>query len=704
MYKKKIPNLILMVIVFIITLYILPSVCEAVEISGNIYDYTNGNAVIDGIKVEYGSSNSETLNGAYIVNGNDSKINYIYPDGEKYECEKIIETSFEAIDKKVNAIFIIPENECNQHVDSLKKILSNSTSINVKVITYLNGIFKDENGNITGTVYEEISNFFTGEALNSNGYKNLVINFAKTGMEELNIPPSSNLIKRHFVGTVLLDNQSTLVRGKTFTNIQAIYDAIYNYTGIKKIEKELTNIEEGENSLKVNGINIITKNSVIDVYLKKIDSIINNAVIGDFITGIAFIDKNADGKKDTDEEIIKDSNGNISVKLIGESSSEECILTNEGKYGFNKPEPGEYYLEFTYTGNEYNGQNYITIANNGISRNETEEFVLNSSTEILERRTEINNYFSTIDNKKTQELNGNDYTNVTMKANTEKFRVLPNVIDVLNPQNSYTDPKVYANLGLIKREEFEIKLHKSVDAVRFTLADGTVYDDVKNYSSTMHKLIIIDEELVHGATIEIEYKITVENLKALECTGVKILDYLDYDNNIMTYNSSAKLLTDSNKSNADYGWQIKQKSELTDVVQDKNILKDSGQYVISDYLENNISGELRLVVSLVISTHSDIDQLAYENTAEIIEYKNNIGRRITDLNVIPGNQNPGNIEITENDTAFAQRVIIMPPLGSAQTNITKELIVNIEEKIINKRFSTICNIDKFKIFKNLYME
>lgn len=407
MYKKKILNLILGLVVFIITLYILPSVCEAAEISGNVYDYTNGNAPIDGIKVEYGVSNSETSNGAYNVSGSDTKIKYTYPDGQKYECEKVIETSFEAIDKKVNAIFIIPENEVGQQVEALKTILSNSTSINVKIITYSNGTFTDENGALSTSVYEEISSFFTGEALNSNGYKNIVINFAKTGMEEIGIPASSNLIKRHFVGTYLLDNQPTLVRGKTFTNIDALYDAIYNYTGIIKTEKPLTNIQQEETSLTVNDINMMSKTSKIDVYLKKIDIIINNAAIGEFITGVAFVDKNADGKKDNDEEIIKDSNGNITVKLIGDSSEEECVLTGEGKYGFSKPAPGEYYLEFTYTGNEYNGQNYITIANNGVSRNETEEYILNSSTESADRRQEINNYFSTIDNKKIEELNRN---------------------------------------------------------------------------------------------------------------------------------------------------------------------------------------------------------------------------------------------------------------------------------------------------------
>jgi len=663
MDKNKILNLIFVLIVFIIMLYILPSACQAVEISGNVYDYTNGNTPINGIRVEYGTSTGETSNGAYNVSGNSTNIKYTYPTGEEYECEKVIETSFEPITDKVNLIFVVPQNEVTEQVETLKNILSNSSSMNVKIITYSSGAYSDENGALSTTVYEGISSFFTGEALNSNGYKNLVINFAKTGMEELGIPASSNLIKRHFVGTFMLDNQSTLVRGRSFTNIDSMYDAIYNYTGIVKKEKQLTNIVEDVTALTVNDVNIISKTSKIDVYLKKKDIIINNAVIGDFITGIAFVDKNADGKKDIDEEIIKDSNGNISVKLIGDSFEEECILTNEGKYGFNKPAPGEYYIEFTYTGGEYNGQNYITIANNGVSRNESEEFVLNSATEKADRRTEINNYFSTIDYKKTAELNGTDYTNVIMTATTDKFTILPDVIDVINPANSYTDPKVYANLGLLKREEFEIKLNKKVDAVRFTLADGTKYTDEKNYLNPMHKLIIVDEELMHGATIEIEYVITVEDLKALNCTGVKILDYLDYDNNTMVYNSSAKLITDPSKTNADFGWQIKAKNELDGIVENKNILKESGQYIISDYLYNDINQELRLVVSLVISTATDSDQLAYENMAEFIEYKNNIGRRITDLNVIPGNQNPEDIEPVENDTDVAQRVILMPPLG-----------------------------------------
>ena len=60
MYKIKIRNLILKIIVFIIAIYIFPSVCEAVDISGNVYDYTNGNSLIDGINVEYSYSTKET--------------------------------------------------------------------------------------------------------------------------------------------------------------------------------------------------------------------------------------------------------------------------------------------------------------------------------------------------------------------------------------------------------------------------------------------------------------------------------------------------------------------------------------------------------------------------------------------------------------------------------------------------------------------
>jgi len=700
MYKNKIINLILSIIAFIITLYILPSACEAANISGTVYDYTNGNSVIDGVEVEYSSTSIETSSGAYNVNGTDSQIKYTYPAGQKYECEKVIETSFEGIDKKINVVFIVPQNEVDSQIDNLTAILSNSNSINVKKIVYSEGAFSDEEGTITTSIYEKISHFLTGEALNSNGYKNIVINFAKNGMENIGIPPTSNLLKRHFVGTIQLEeNPSALIRGKSFSNIDALYDAIYNYTGIKKVEKQLTNIEQSEECFIVKGINTTSKNSVIDVYLKKVDVIINNLPIGDFITGIAFVDKNANGKKDSDEEVIKDSNGNIKVKLIGESFSEECILNNEGRYGFSKPVPGEYYLEFTYTGNEYNGQNYTTITNNGISRNESEEFILNSAVENATRRTQINNYFATIDNKKTQELNGTDYTNVTMTAATDKFNVLLNVVDIINPLNSYTDPKVYANLGLQKREDFEVKLNKRIDAVRFTLADGTVYVDEKDYSNPMHKLIIVDEELMHGATVEIEYVITVENLKALQCTGVKILDYLDYDNNTMMYNENTKLLTDSSKTNADFSWEIKSRNDLDQIVQDKNILKETGQYIISSYLENDVSKELRLVVSLVVSTATDSDQLAYENMAEIIEYKNSIGRRITDVNVIPGNQNPETVDDLENDTGVAQRVIIMPPLGGEHLLTSEELIVNNEECIIGKRNNFRSEVDRLQLFR-----
>ena len=129
--------------------------------------------------------------------------------------------------------------------------------------------------------------------------------------------------------------------------------------------------------------------------------------------------------------------------------------------------------------------------------------------------------------------------------------------------------------------------------------------------------------------------------------------------------------------------QIRQMAENNCIY--KENLKETGEYIISNYLENDINKELRLVVSLVVSTAIDTDQMAYENMAEIIEYKNSIGRRITDLNVVPGNLNPENSDNTENDTGIAQRVIIMPPLGGDKSNTSEKLMLNSEECINYKR-------------------
>ena len=70
----------------------------------------------------------------------------------------------------------------------------------------------------------------------------------------------------------------------------------------------------------------------------------------------------------------------------------------------------------------------------------------------------------------------------------------------------------------------------------------------------------------------------------------------------------------------------------------------------------------KLVLSQLITAQNDTDDLTYDNIAEIVKTTNSVGRRMAYS--VAGNQDPTQIP-SEVDAAKAERVMILPPFGSA---------------------------------------
>ena len=117
----------------------------------------------------------------------------------------------------------------------------------------------------------------------------------------------------------------------------------------------------------------------------------------------------------------------------------------------------------------------------------------------------------------------------------------------------------------------------------------------------------IDNELLYGATLEIEYAVVI--LSSEEINKIEIIDNIPSN---MSYDHNAKLLTEENKINANYGWNY----DIT-----TNTLKcEPNPLDKRAVLQNNQGVVAKLMLSTVIPSNTNIDDLTnyIQNTSDII--------------------------------------------------------------------------------------
>ena len=287
------------------------------------------------------------------------------------------------------------------------------------------------------------------------------------------------------------------------------------------------------------------------------------------------------------------------------------------------------------------------------------------------------------------------------------------------------------NLGLEERPKAQLEINKEVTNVKLTLADGSTLFDAKQTASNVlwkdHKnydtgyknnmldetkfgsianirakntkdsrlgliQLSMDEELMHGAKIQITYQITVTNVGEVDYkdnqfyyTG-KVADkntivkttanqIIDYVANNLQFDSSLAENTD---------WEVITQDKLTtqDKTQDlvnKNLKSKVEQYntiittkenatiakteLVPDLYDNKkSSASTNLVLTQLITAENKTDDLTYKNIVEIVKTSNTVGRR-NQYSVV-GNQDP-TMEPQEIDSDRAEIVKILPPFGNA---------------------------------------
>lgn len=221
---------------------------------------------------------------------------------------------------------------------------------------------------------------------------------------------------------------------------------------------------------------------------------------------------------------------------------------------------------------------------------------------------------------------------------------------------------------------------------------GTISNIRQQHASKFGLIqLSMDEELMHGATIKISYQITVTNVGEVDykedsfyytgqiantnnivtTTANQLVDYVA--NNLQFYvadNSSFEVIkTDKLLSDGLINTALKNNIEKFNTIittsANSNIAKTA--LVPSLYKEkvnrnaiDSVSDDL--ILTQLITSENDTDDLTYRNIVEIVKTSNMVGRK-NEYSVV-GNQNPAE-DPQEIDTDRAEIVRILPPFGDA---------------------------------------
>ena len=434
------------------------------------------------------------------------------------------------------------------------------------------------------------------------------------------------------------------------------------------------------------------------------------------------------------KEETTDQNGEYSFKdvkkgdyyvLFGYGLDDATILTNNkenetnkilGKTGSNtKSYNGQDYKSTIFQANLENGEydleeikeydknlndKYVSDAIDDWDRvkevNEYSKIQTNHIAEVLESPTKVPTYLG---EQYGSDLMGRLVDELT--TNTWKIAKTPK-IEVTEVKGGERIPNV--DLGLVERPITQLQITNNVENVKVTLSDGSiVFDATQTAEATKNVIwksnriatkgitggfiqLYLDEELMYGATIQITYKMQINEknddyveyegleyyAKGRTNSGIKVESkakkLVCYIPNKMQFNKTQSgdwnSITDINEiipAEEKDGENINNNLvnyRLKDTIssQSNTISKIEANNINNEYLNHNM-----LTISQLITKEGA--QGGYECKVEIVELENAVGRRMETS--IVGNFNPANNPV-ENDEAKAEDVAVMPPFGIGQ--------------------------------------
>lgn len=368
-------------------------------------------------------------------------------------------------------------------------------------------------------------------------------------------------------------------------------------------------------------------------------------------------------------------------------------------------ENGEYDLEKIKEYDKNLNDKYVSDAIDDWERvkevNEYSKIQTNHIAEVLASPTKVPTYLG---EQYGSDLMGRLVDELT--TNTWKIAKTPK-IEVTEVKDGERIPNV--DLGLVERPKTQLQITNNVENVKVTLSDGSIVFDAtqtaeatkgnetknviwKSNRSTTKGItggfiqLYLDEELMYGATIQITYKMQINEknddyveyegleyyAKGRTNSGIKVESkakkLVCYIPNKMQFNKTQSgdwnAITDINEiipAEEKDGENINNNLvnyRLKDTIssQSNTISKIEADNINNAYLNNNM-----LTISQLITKEGA--QGGYECKVEIVELENAVGRRMETS--IVGNFNPANDPV-ENDEAKAEDVAVMPPFGIGQ--------------------------------------
>ena len=225
-----------------------------------------------------------------------------------------------------------------------------------------------------------------------------------------------------------------------------------------------------------------------------------------------------------------------------------------------------------------------------------------------------------------------------------------------------------------------------------TSNQGVNGNSVDNIVSTTDKGLIqltMDEELMHGATIQITYKIKVTNVGEVDYVDGEYKNFYYRGNTegahiskttaeqVIDYVQNNLQFEAVNEVNSTDGWSVITAESLMgeDLVNDKlsENLAQFNTIIQTENLGNDNAGldlepgdeiTKTLILSQLITPENTNDDLTYTNMVEIVKTSNENGRRMA-YSVV-GNQNPLLDDASELDSSTAERIVILPPFGETR--------------------------------------
>lgn len=257
--------------------------------------------------------------------------------------------------------------------------------------------------------------------------------------------------------------------------------------------------------------------------------------------------------------------------------------------------------------------------------------------------------------------------------------------DTITYHTTYEPIGYKLNLGLCARPAADINLKTTITGLKFTLANGQILErDTREMNSEVPIVKYVDQEIVQGSTVELEYQIQISNNSSTQYSYMALINYLPYGFNYVPNN---ELITEERTNESYWGSSTVSMDDFytAGLISQNTYNKYSNREAVISISDNGNQGKngfylapggkmnLKIVCSKLISNLGDIDDLEKDkNVTEVLAYSNISSRRM--IKYKSNNTNayaiyPGDAQDTDCSADTTNKASIIPPTGGISKNM-----------------------------------